>query len=408
VCHTIKKYAQKYFTKRTINYEGCLKSFQEISVNHWKIDPTEFNNWKEFLEQAEDNNIDKKIKSSDSFRDLVIICERSKEFEVMIPVVREKIMTCVKEHVYKYCHSFAEETGGVDARIVVDYEQQIRNYKKDIEQKMTDINADILRYSDVKSSFEKFVGEGANIAKLMESVCIQIVEIAQEVKKWINDDSAYPDKLQQEILFNAGYKETLQEDVFKLHQRRSSLERSLERKAKINRKLEKDYHIHRKEKKKRKQSVQTLQMKIEKLEFQISQKHEAVEGTKTALSTRRTLSPRQEEDMHIKLARNLREIERMDEWLEVAKRQKQRVEKELKEISDRTYELKVELVTNRHEIEEMQHSMEGMDIELKSMHERLDVLDRKTAVMKHVRILKMSPETLRKLYRRRREFYQQG
>lgn len=407
VCQSIKKYAQIYFTKRTINYESCLKCFQEIA-EQWKIDPSEFSNWKEFLEQAEYNDIDKKVKISDAYRDLKIICERSKEFEVMIPVVRERIVTCVKEHVYKYCHSFAEETGGVDARIVVDYEQQIRNYKKDIELKITDINADILRYSDVKSSFEKFVSEGANIAKLMESICVQIVEIAHEVKKWINDDAAYPDKLQQEILFNNGYKETLQEDVFKLHQRRSSLERSVERKAKLHRKIEKDYLQHRKEKRKRKQSVHVLQMKIEKLEFQISQKTEAIEGTKTALSTRRTLSPRQEEEMHIKLANNVRDLERMEEWLEVTQRQKQRVEKELKDISDRTYELKVEMVTNRHEMEEMQSSLEGMDIELKGMHERLDGLDRKTVVMKHVRTLKMSPETLRKLYRRRREFYQQG
>lgn len=407
VCTTIKKYAQKYFTKREISYEKCLQTFKDVS-NQWEIDPSEFNNWKEFVEQIDGNNVDKKIKSNETFKDLVLICERSKEFEVMIPVVRERIVTCVKEHVYKYCHSFAEETGGVDARIVVDYEQQIRNYKKDIEKTIDAINADILRYSDVKSSFEKFVSEGKNIAKLMESICVQIVEIAHEIKKWISDDAAYPDKLQQEILFNNGYKDTLQEDVFKLHERRSSLERSLERKAKLNRKLEKDYQFHRKEKRKRKHSIHTLQMKIERLEFQIAQKTESVEGTKTALSTRRTLSPRQEEEMHMKLARHMKEMDRLHEWLDVAKRQKQRNERELKEISDRTYELKVELVTNRHEAEEMAQSMESMDIELKGLHERLDGLDRKTAVMKHIRVLKMSPETLRKLYRRRREFYQQG
>ncbi|XP_060582356.1 coiled-coil domain-containing protein 18-like [Ruditapes philippinarum] len=407
ICTTIKRYAQKYLSQKEINYDTCEKTFKDVS-NQWKIDHSEFQSWKDFLEQVEKSSVDRKIKTSEPFKDLINICERSKEFEVMIPVIRERIVTCVKEHVYKYCHSFAEETGGVDARVVVDYEQQIRNYKKDIEKMIDAINADILRYSDVKSSFEKFVKEGKNIAKLMESICVQIVEIALEVKKWISDDAVYPDKLQQEILFNNGYKETLQEDVNKLHERRKSLERSLERRGKLNRKLEKDYHFHRKEKKKRKHSIHTLQMKIEKLEFQIAQKSESVEGTKTALSTRRTLSPRQEEEMHMKLARHLKEMKRIEEWLDVAKRQKARNEKELKEISDRTYELKVELVTNRHEAEEMANSLEGMNIELKGMHERLESLDRKTAVMKHIRVLKMSPETLRKLYRRRREFYQQG
>lgn len=407
VCNTIKKYAQRYFTKTEVDYEACLACFKEI-IQVWRVDSREFHSWKDFLERLSSNNIEKSVTDKGLYKDLIHICERSKEFETMIPHVREKTVSCVKEHVYKYCHSFAEETGGVDAGIVIDYEQQIRNYKRDIEKTINAINADILRYSDVKSPFEKFIGEGGHIGKLMENICVQIVEIAHEVKKWISDDAAFPDKLQQEILFNNGYKETLQEDVFKLHQRKESLERSLERRAKVKKRVEKNYKAHKREKKKRKDSLQTIQLKIERLEFQIDQKNESLEGTRTALSTRRTKSPKQEEEIHAKLAKQLKEIDRLSDWLTVAKRQRSRLEKELKEISDRTYELKVELVTNRHESEEMQGSLEGMEMELKSLHERLENLDRKTAVMKHIRVLKMSPETLRKLYRRRREFYQQG
>ncbi|WAR30913.1 hypothetical protein MAR_033455, partial [Mya arenaria] len=370
VCLTIKTYAQKYFSKKGLDHDACAQCYKEI-VKTWNQEPGHFTNWKEFMEKVGENNIDKTLKHKNVYKDLIHLCERSKEFETMIPHVRERIVNCVKDHVYKYCHSFSEETGGVEASIVTEYEQQIRNYKRDIEKMINAINSDILRYSDVKSSFERFIAEGANIGKLMESICVQIVEIAHEVKRWISDDSAYPDKLQQDILFNTGYKDTLQEDVFKLQKRKHSLERSLERRSKVRKKTEKEYNIHRKEKKKRKDSIQTLQLKIERLEFQISQKTEHVEGTKTALSTKRTLTPRQEEDMHAKLAKNLREIDRLSEWMSVAKRQRTRLERE-------------------------------------SMHERLDNLDRKTTVMKHIRVLKMSPETLRKLYRRRREFYQEG
>lgn len=405
ICGTIKKYAQKYFTKKEIDYVSCLSCFKEI-VKTWRVDPNHFNSWKDFLERVGENNIDKSVTNKEVFKDLIHICERSKEFEVMIPHVRERIVNLVKEHVYKYCHSFAEETGGVDAGVVVDYEQQIRNYKREIEKMINAINGDILRYSDVKSSFERFVGESGHIGKLMENICVQIVEIAHEVKKWTSDDAAYPDKLQQEILFNNGYKETLQEDVFKLHQRKESLERSLERHAKVRKRVEKHYKAHKIEKRKRKESLQTIQLKIERLEFQIDQRNETMEETRTALTSRRT--PRQEVEMHAKLAKHLKEIDRLHDWLDVAKRQRTRLEKELKEISDRTYELKVELVTNRHESEEMQNSLEGMELELRASHERLDSLDRKTDVMKHIRVLKVSPETLRKLYRRRREFYQQG
>ena len=407
ICMTIKTYAQKYFTKKDVDYGACAECYKDIA-RAWHMEPGHFTNWKEFMDRVSDNNIDKTFKHKPVFKDLIHVCDRSKEFENMIPHVRENIVTCVKDHVYKYCHSFSEETGGVDASIVSEYEQQIRNYKKDIDRIITAINGDILRYSDVKSSFEKFITEGANIGKLMESICVQIVEIAQEVKKWISNDSAYPDKLQQEILFNNGYKETLQEDVFKLLKRKQSLERSLERRAKIRKRVDKEYNAHRKEKKKRKDSIQTIQLKIERLEFQISQKCKAADDHKAALHAKRTLSPKQEDEIHSKLAKHLRELDRLNDWLSVAKRQRTRLERELKEISDRTYELKVELVTSRHESDEMKGSLVGMENELRTMHDRLDNLDRKTAVMKHIRVLKMSPETLRKLYRRRREFYQEG
>ena len=407
ICNTIKKFAQRFFPEKEVDYRACHSCCLEI-VKIWNIDIKQINSWKDFMEKVNTNNIDKDVKVKSIYADLIHIFDRAKEFEHMIPHIRERTLRCVKDHVYKYCHSFVEETGGVDAKIIAEYEDQIRSNKSEIEDKFNSINADILRYSEMKSPLEKFITEAEIIAKLMESICVQIVEVCHVIKQWINDDAMYPDKLQQEILFNNGYRETLQVDVEKLFKRKSSLERSLERRQKANRKVDKDYTKHKQEKRRRKESLHTVKLKIERWEFQIAQKSESIEGTKTALSSRRTISPRQEEELHATLSKTANEIDRLNEWLTVMRRQKTRLEKELKEISDRTYELKVELVTNRHDHEEMQSSKEGMEIELKSMRERLDDLDRKSKVMKHIRILKMSPETLRKLYRRRREFYQQG
>lgn len=407
ICGTIKKFAQKYFTQRQIQYKDCVTCFQEVATSI-NVKTDNLGSWKEFREKLTKGTVSKGLQESSAYGELMLIFDRSRDFEVMIPQIREKLVTCVKEHVYKYCHSFAEETGGIQTSVVADYENQIRNYRRDIENKITSINSDILRYSEVKSPLEKFIGEGGSVGTLMENICVQIVEISHDVKKWISDDAAYPDKLQQEIVFNSGYNDTLQEDVIKLYKRRSSLERSIERRAKHCKKVERDYKIFRTEKRKRKSSLQTVNAKIEKYEFQIAQKGNVIEGTRTALSTRRIISPRQEEELHMKIDKNVKEVERLNDWLVVALRQRIRLERELKEISDRAYELKVELVTTRQEQEEMIGSLEGMNIEVKSMQERLEDVNRKTEVMKHIRLLKMSPETLRKLYRRRREFYQQG
>ena len=407
ICYDIKSYAQKYFTQKHFNYTECQEYYREI-VKSWKLNPESFLTWKEFLEKVKIKDVDDDIKKKETYTDLLTLCERSKEFEVMIPRVREKLVKCVKDHVFKYCHSFAEETGGVDARPVLDYEETIRTYRKLIESKIDSINADIIRYSEIKSPLNKFITEGANVVVIMETICVQLVETSHEVKKWISDDAAYPDKLLQEILFNNGYRDKLHEDVVKLQKRRSSLERSLERREKISRRVEKDYRCHRREKRKIKHSLHTVTAKIEKLENQIEYKSKDIRQIKNALTPRKAMTPRQEDDLHIKLENETKELERLCEWLNVSQRQTIRLEKELKEVSDRTYEFKVEFITNKNEQDEMKQSLIGMDIELKSMQERLESLDRKTTVLKHVRLLKMSPETLRKLYRRRREFYQQG
>ena len=407
ICYDIKSYAQKFFTQNNVDYTGCQTCFREI-LKSWNLSSDQFPTWKEFCEKLKFKEVSDEMKKKKVYTDLINTCERSKEFEVMIPRVREKLVKCVKDHVYKYCHSFNEETGGVDARPVLDYEETIRSYRKMIETKIDSINADIIRYSEVKSPFDKFIGEAGIVGTLMENICVQIVETSHEVKKWINDDAAYPDKLLQEILFNNGYREKLQEDVVKLQKRRSSLERSLERREKISRRVEKEFRTHKREKRKIKQSLHTVSAKIDKLENQIDEKEKEITNTKNALTPRKAMSPRHENELHAKLEKDSKELDRLYEWLNVSQRQNARLQKEFKEVSDRTYEFKVEFITNRNEQEEMSQSLMGMEIELKSLHERLESIDRKTAVMKHVRLLKMSPETLRKLYRRRREFYQQG
>ena len=407
ICYGIKSYAQTFLTQKHVDYIACQKCYKEI-LQAWKLNPESFSTWKEFFEKLKIKDVSDETKGKEVYTDLINICERSKEFEVMIPRVREKLVKCVKEHVYKYCHSFAEETGGVDARPVLDYEETIRSSRKLIEAKIDSINADIIRYSEVKSPVDKFIGDGGSVGTLMENICVQIVETSHEVKKWINDDAAYPDKLLQEILFNNSYREKLQEDVVKLQKRRSSLERSLERRGKISRRVEKEFGTHKREKRKIKQSLHTVSAKIEKLEIQIDNKEKEITHTRNALTPRKAISPRHEDELHVKLEQDSKEIDRLYEWLNVSQRQMARLQKEFKEVSDRTYEFKVEFITNRNEQEEMGQSLMGMEIELKSLQERLETIDRKTAVMKHVRLLKMSPETLRKLYRRRREFYQQG
>ncbi|KAL3872385.1 hypothetical protein ACJMK2_040314 [Sinanodonta woodiana] len=405
ICMEIKTYAKEHFSKRKINYDACANCLREL-CNKWNWQPSKTETWKDLLEKTKVKNVDNFTK--DDVNDLVGLCERSRVFESLIPQLRERLVTCLKEHVHKYCVSFVEEAEGVDARPVHEYEEAIRSYQKDINIKVDSMNADILKYGELKTPLEKFIEDGASVGTLMEEICIQIVEISHVLKTWASDDAAYPDKLEQEVFFNNSYKEKLHDDVVKLKKRSSSLSKSLERKQKFTSKLEKEYLSFRREKIKLKNSLQTVCGKIEKFQRQIDNMNGEIEDAKEMLTNKRMITPRQQVDMQLKLHSDLNEYERLFERLEVMERQKMRLERDLKEVSDRTYELKVEVITNRHDQEEINQSLVGMDLEEKSLRDRIDAIDRKTNVIKNIRVLKISPETLRKLHRRRREYQQHG
>lgn len=107
--------------------------------------------------------------------------------------------------------------------------------------------------------------------------------------------------------------------------------------------------------------------------------------------------------MRRKLEKAEADLDRFHERKDVMERQHGRLDKELKQVSDRTYELKVEVVTNRHDQEEMRQGILGIEIEMKSILERLSSIDEKQEILKRVRELKLSPDTLRRINTRRQE-----
>jgi hypothetical protein len=71
-------------------------------------------------------------------------------------------------------------------------------------------------------------------------------------------------------------------------------------------------------------------------------------------------------------------------------RQKNRLEREFKSVNDTTYEYKVEAVTNRHEQHEMRQKLIGMEIEIKSIYDRIASIEQKSTVLKKIRLLNLS------------------
>ena len=217
------------------------------------------------------------------------------------------------------------------------------------------------------------------------------------------DDSTYPERLLQEIFFSNSYKEKLIDDIEKLDEDRRNASKTLEKKHKLNYQTMRNHQQHKNEKQKLKQSLETVTMKIDKLEHQIEDKNGEIERLKEAIADKTPMSPRDRQELRLHLERAEADLERLEERKDVMERQKVRLERELKRVSDRTYELKVEVVTSRHDQEEIKQSMTGIQIEINSIIERLTSIELKQDVLKRVRSMKLSSDTLRRLHKKKFE-----
>lgn len=408
VCLEIRKFAKKYINDIVLKYDSCATCLNELLAS-WQMDSSQFSTSKEFWEKHKIKLVDEDIRKKKEYKELVFICERARTFERMIPNLRERLVECARDHLYKYCRSFIEETyDEVQIRPIIEYEELITTSKKEIDQKIDSLNNNILKYGEMKSPFSEFISKGHIHTALMEEICVLNIEIAHAIKKWIADDSSYPERLLQEVFFNNSYKENLVENIKKLEEEKQVVVKNLDKKHRVNYAVMRDHAYHKKEKHKLKNSLETVNLKIEKLEKQIENKNEEISELKEAVADKTPMAPRDRQELRRKLEKAEADLDRFHERKDVMERQHGRLDKELKQVSDRTYELKVEVVTNRHDQEEMRQGILGIEIEMKSILERLSSIDEKQEILKRVRELKLSPDTLRRINTRRQEVTTKG
>nr|XP_022322291.1 filamin A-interacting protein 1-like isoform X2 [Crassostrea virginica] len=408
VCLEIRKFAKMYINGLNLEYDTCAACLDELMAS-WNMDASQFSTSKEFWEKNKIKLVDESIRKKQAYKDLVFICERARTFEHMIPNIRESLVECARDHLYKYCRSFIEETyDEVQIRPIIEYEELITTSKKEIDQKIDSLNNNILKYGEMKSPFRDFISKGNIHAALMEEISVLNIEIAHAIKKWIADDASYPERLLQEVFFNNSYKENLVENIRKLEEEKQVMVKNLDKKHRVNYSVMRDHAYHKKEKHKLKNSLETVNFKIEKLEKQIEGINIEINDLKEAVADKTPIAPRDRQELRRKLEKAEADLDRLEERKDVMERQHGRLDKELKRISDRTYELKVELVTNRHDQEEMKQGILGVEIEMKSILERLSSIDEKQEILKRVRELKLSPDTLRRINTRKQEVITKG
>ena len=361
----IKRFHSKYLNDRKIDYVACSSCMDKL-LEQWQMDSGFHATWKEFIECTCSKKVPSKIKSTEEYSNIIYICERARDFEIMIPNIRNELVSCTKKHVYKYCQSFEEDAKPTEISPVKDYASFIESQKAEIDSKMDNLNHNILTYGDTKSPFYKFVFNGQEHETLMEDIAENITGVCDLLKKWIKEDQTYPDRLSQEIQFNNSYKETLQDDIRKLSKDRSSKEHHIEKREKSRQRILDDYHSHKSEKTNLKRRVEVVEQRLERLSNDKEKKHQEVSKLEETRSKKGPMSPRDRNNLDMQVEKGRADVDKISEEQEIMNKQLRRLRKQLKQVSDRTYELKVEAVTNRHKQYELQQEITGIDIDINS------------------------------------------
>ncbi|XP_041370845.1 uncharacterized protein LOC121384503 [Gigantopelta aegis] len=398
----IKRFHSKFLNDRKIDYVACSSCMDKL-LEDWQMDNESHPTWKEFVECTCSNKVPSKVKSSEEYSNIMYICERARDFEIMIPNMRNELVSCIKKHVYKYCQSFEEDAQPMEIAPVTEYASFIESQKQDIDSKIDNLNHNILTYGETKSPFYKFVFNGQEHETLMEDITENITGVCDLLRKWIKEDQTYPERLSQEIQFNNSYKETLQDDIRKLSRDRKSKEQQIERLERSRLRVLDDYQSHKNEKTSLKRRVEVVEQKLERLSNDKEKKNKEITELEETRSKRGPMSPRDRSnlDMHIDKCRA--DVDKINEDEKIMNKQLKRLRRQLKQVSDRTYELKVEAVTNRHKQYELQQEITGIDIEINSLKERIQSIDEKNEVIKKIRNMKLSPATLREKHFQRKK-----
>lgn len=397
VCTKIKRFVKMYLNQPQIDYATCSSYLADLARS-WSIELGNIKNSKDFVGKCKENNVNKGSRQFQTFQDLLTICDRAKDFESTIHQVWEKLVDCARNHVYKYCQSLAEYSESIEIKPVVEYDYFIERNKNVIDAKIREMNSKILQYGELKLSFHTFVVSGNKHMSVMEDMCILIVEISQALKEWVNEDIAYPERLWQEIVFNGSYKDKIHDDIDKFYFERASHLKRIERRKVANKKLIREHTKYKRERDRLKQSVEVISNRLSRLHEQIDETEQELQSVNASLNNRLPITPRQREDSIIQQDQLKQNGNKLHEQVEVMTKQHGRVQKYLKQMSDRTYEIKVEVITNRHEAEELEKQVADMDLDIREQQEQTHSIGKKSVVARKIRDMKLSPDTLRKIH----------
>ncbi|XP_050405405.1 uncharacterized protein LOC126821118 [Patella vulgata] len=398
VLNEVKEFHKYYVQGVKIDYSACTGCLDKL-LDDWERDKSYLITWRDYMDMLKHNAVDRKLKESDEFADIRFICERTSHFEGTFDELVNKLISCVHDHLYRYCISFQTATKGVEIATVKGYEEDITRYRTDLDTQFNEVADNLNQYGETLTPFYDLVSIGNEHGSIMENICHVLIDICGTVKSWIKKDRGYSDRIWQEMQTYMSNRDQLREEESKTIKQRDDVLKKLDQLEKQKKEVIKNYEKHKKEKVKLRNRIEVVEYKISRLEVTVDRKEEAFEKTKEYRSLDNPLTPRKQITYNNTLEKLLREIEELDLQVDPTQKHMETLKKELKATTHTTYELKVEAATLDNDQHDIRKELPDLNIQLESTREGIAANNNKIKAMEKIRNYIALAGTLRKLHR---------
>ncbi len=152
----------------------------------------------------------------------------------MMPNIQEKLGACYREQMCNNFISYADADDTKNLKAVAEYETKIKDNKERMEELLDRIEYSFGEYSETLNPFVlNYLSNLAHVATLIEKCLTTASDICALIKKWCNQDRAYPKKLWDETLAINMARGRVIEETKKLQRKKGELNHNLGRKEAI-------------------------------------------------------------------------------------------------------------------------------------------------------------------------------
>ena len=341
---------------------------------------------------------DSTVTSHQEYNQLRRMCERGKMFEYIAFSLRNDLVDNYEKQLKCYCISFQAEARDEDLRAVMDYDNKITQWDKQLRERLQTVDTLLDESDKNKSPLSKYITSYERVLQLMEQTCKAMTSACEPMKKWVAADSTYARKLQEEVSVYNKRKMDSRDEIKQLENARDQLGLKLKRRAWFTVKLDRLLQEAREEKRHFRRRELTIRDNYLRLEKEISRKRKDLDEVKSKITNRKENSPSvynyltgMVEGLRDDIRRGESRMEMMEVQMQGLRRDQQTSQKEIDRL---TAEVEASASVQEQALEKLKRQEE----QLQKHKTTVKGLDSKVAALKRIREIKLHSDTVKKIY----------